>query len=441
MLVPTKPIVENHAASKKYVDESVNELTYRVGQLESSSLKYTEYSSVTDAVPVPENAARYAIVEKIGGMSYKSNSVVPPFRETETLNGITITRNGDDSFTLNGTAYYNASIPIGSISSLREAKRLTGNYTVSIDKALPSGVNIIFDNTGGYHVILEGGQTSNTFNFNKIYNYDYFIQRIYIPSGTSFTGETYYLMVNPGETVLPYTPYFEGLRDTDVTELVSEAVNGKLVDDIDIPEAVKNKLPEHFKFGDGIDKDVCNYLNLETETVHGLVARMELNGDEPGWKASTNAGSGVTRLQFNYDVLGVPLAWLKINESGKQDTSAVTPAKCNRYESISPSNTVRGIKGIAFSPTTFFVHDPYFTLAVFKSEADIVEAWKAHLKSNPLTVVYKVANPVTENVSDIVGDMFNRLVVSPLGKIKPISEYNTAAPITVSFVEAKGVNV
>ena len=168
---------------------------------------------------------------------------------------------------------------------------------------------------------------------------------------------------------------------------------------------------------------------------------MELNGDEPGWKASTNVGSGVTRLQFNYYLLGVPLAWLKINESGKQDTSAVTPAKCNRYESISPSNTVSGLKGIAFSPTTFFVHDPYFTLANFASEADILEAWKAHLKENPLTVVYQVAEPVTENVSDIIGDTFNRLVVSPLGKIKPISEYNTAAPITVSFVEAKGVYV
>ncbi len=400
----------------------IKDAQYRLDRLESASLKYTEFSGVTDAVPVPENAARYAIIEKIGGMTHKvvGDNLWDTKSTVTSREGITVNENG--SITLNGKfdgSY--ASIPIPMTDAPYVCLSLGTN-------ALDSGNGIYLskyweesDWLDETSVPIVNGVAS----WNTAYGAELLI------IGT-FDDVTICPMLVSGTNPEPYKPYSKILLSTDVTSIRSEEANGTLVDSITIPDAVKDKLPEHFEFGDGVDEENYNYLYTLAETVHGNVARIVLDGSEDAWVVKTNSKTEITRLQISYAALGCPIAWFV-------DTKTKTPALCNAYESLSASANSNGTKSIAFSSTTFFVYDPMFTLKHFDSEADILGAWKAHLENNPLTVVYKVATPVVKNVSDTIGDAFNRVAVKSLGKVKPVSDSDMAAAMTIAFVESKGV--
>lgn len=421
-------------------EDSINAVRDRLDQLESTTLKYTEFSGVTDAVQVPANSARYAIIEKIGGMTHKvvGDNLWDTKSTVTSENGITV--NEDGSITLNGTFddYY---ISIPSV----------GGGCLSL------GTTELDDEYSRPYAIVNMSMYREEDDFWDEANASFENGACQLPSGYdaslvlngTFNNITIYPMLVDGNEPKPYKPYSKILLSTDVTSIRSEEANGALVDSITIPDAVKDKLHEHFEFGDGIDKtnynfideENCNYLDTLTETVHGNVARMVLDGSEldasgnSAWRIKTSSSTKVTRLQINYTNpsadLRYPIAWAF-------DTDIATPALCNAYKSVPAVLNNKGTEGIAFSTSTFFVHDPNFTLKHFDSEADILGAWKAHLKNNPLTVIYKVATPVVENVSDIISDAFNRVAVRSLGKVKPMSDSSMAATMTVAFVEAKG---
>jgi hypothetical protein len=410
------------------INRQIENINDRVSQLESSSLKYTEFSGVTDAVPVPANSARYAIIEKIGGMAYKivSDNLWDTKSTVTSGNGITVNENG--SITLNGEfEYHNIPIPSSGCLSLG---------TTELDDN-PS--NWVVVNLMRYREEEGSWDETNIPFVNGSCHWSSFWNASLILNGT-FDDITIYPMLVSGTEPKPYEPFSKILLSTDVTSVRSEEANGTLVDSITVPDAVKDKLPEHFEFGDGIDENNCNYLDTLTETVYGNVARMVLDGSEvdafgnSAWRVKTNSSTGITRFQINYSEasggLGYPYSWIKYKDNGSQDTSVETPAICNAYESVSASANNNGAKGIAFSSTTLFIHDPAFST---------LDAWKAHLKNNPLTVVYKVATPETKDVSNIISDAFNRIAVRSLGKVKPMSDSGMAATMTVAFVEAKGV--
>jgi hypothetical protein len=418
ILVPVTPTRDQSATSKKYVDSLADEINFRIDQLASASLIYTEYSGIMDSVPVPSNSARYAIVEKIGGASHKSENL---FDSSELTGKSKITVNSDRSITLNGVFEWDT-VDLG---------MFYGDYVGYVCMSIGLQNSDIFVQTeyqgewGGMENLYFGNGPVTWHTRNTVATLVLF--------GT-FDNLTIYPMLVKGKEPKPYQPFFIGLSSTDVTSIRSEEPNGDVYASIDIPASIKDKLPEHFEFGDGFEfyngVDTAyygNYLDTLKKTVNGNVARMVFDGSENGWRVKTNSSTGITRFQINYSAasgdIGYPTA---LNVTTKE----AVPAFCNAYASVSASANNNGAKGIAFSATTFFVHDPAFST---------LDAWLEHLQSNPLTIVYKVEDSIAEDVSDTISDEFKQIAVKSLGKVKPMSKQNTAAMMTIAFVEAKGV--
>lgn len=155
----------------------------------------------------------YAQLNNIGGMTYKCNNLIPfTYRDkSKTSNGITFTVNDDGTVLVNGTATARAELSLGSI------KCKAGTYTLS-------GCPV---NNGGQYALLtyNGGDskgTGHTFTFNEEKSIGFTIR---IEAGVVADNLLFKPMLNEGSTALPYEPYYEGLRDTKVTEIVSEGVN------------------------------------------------------------------------------------------------------------------------------------------------------------------------------------------------------------------------
>jgi hypothetical protein len=218
LLVPKQPTLENHAASKYYVDGYVNDLTYRVDQLESASLKYTEFSGVTDAVPVPINAAKHVPVYKVGGMTYKSNNKLPfpyPF-ESGDYDGLTLTINTDKSITLKGTPKHDVRLTLYSGTIPTELRVL------SFGTIIPSGVKLWYST---WNDVLEEWETVAYIEISGVTSAN--IGGLTDPTIALEANIEYDFTIYPmlADKEMPYEPYFKGLRDTKVTALRSEGAN------------------------------------------------------------------------------------------------------------------------------------------------------------------------------------------------------------------------
>lgn len=195
------------------------------------TLAYHTAESTTMRTKVPSNVEKYARINRIGGMTYKCNNLIPfPYLDgiNKTVNGITFTVNADRSITVSGTATGSASfyfhegdlgIPAGktiTISGGVAASGSNGKVVVNIRRYLADGTDSSFIESPGTYsnpttkALAEGEKIARV--------------GIYIAPGLTVNA-TVYPMLNYGETALPYEPYFEGLRNASVTALKSEGVN------------------------------------------------------------------------------------------------------------------------------------------------------------------------------------------------------------------------
>lgn len=183
-----------------------------------SVLDFSDIESTTYRVTVPSGADDFARVNKIGGMSYKTRNLLRfPYDETTiTRNGITFTSNADGSVTLNGTNN-GAGHSSFHFSKITNPIRLSaGTYIGSTGN---SNVNMSgYDGTSYYSFSTETPKFASSVDLN-IY--------IQVNKGntTTFNNVVIYPMLNEGTTALPYEPYFEGLRNAEVTELKSDFGN------------------------------------------------------------------------------------------------------------------------------------------------------------------------------------------------------------------------
>lgn len=170
---------------------------------------------------VPQGALPYAEVEKVGGMTRVCTNLIPyPYLEnTKTTNGLTFTVNADGSIGITGTATANTALYLVGENSAQRKPIKAGTYTASA--------------TGDPKVEFIIGIAGD-----KEYNASYYNSKVTITVGSDTTyyaklrvlsgvtvNTTIYPMLNKGATALPYEPYFEGLRDSKVTEVKSVGVN------------------------------------------------------------------------------------------------------------------------------------------------------------------------------------------------------------------------
>jgi hypothetical protein len=214
------------------------------------ALAWQTVESNAKRVTVPSGVLPMAQIKKIGGMSYKSNNILKLRTLNETQAGVTITTNPDGSYTLNGTLTPSSE----------------NNYE------MPNFVFWEADKDFPYKAIKQGRTISIKFNCDDMSWYDSMTTQlwvssapmryegenpigpeleaqiigqkevVYIPTGDNyfdrieffidslysiptFNNVTFSIMVNDGKTSLPYEPFFDGLRDSKTTSIVSKGAN------------------------------------------------------------------------------------------------------------------------------------------------------------------------------------------------------------------------
>lgn len=190
-----------------------------------------DYFVTDDAVAyekiVPARACTYAKLDSIGGMTYKCDNLLDyrKFNATYTEAGVTLTNNGDGTLTFSGTL--GADFSYSSIFPIFEGECYipAGTYTLSGFSELPA---VAFSEFWWEYASGETGGTSGlgavTFTENVVALHLSIILEGMAEETTTFS-TTLTPMLNEGSVALPFEPFFEGLRDTKVTEIKNYGAN------------------------------------------------------------------------------------------------------------------------------------------------------------------------------------------------------------------------
>ena len=173
---------------------------------------------------VPMRAqAKSALLKRIGGMTYKCNNLFPilPWAN-RTISGITFRLDDDGVYHLSGTA-------TGTLFTSLEQNLPIGKYTLSLNcnKQIGTGftnaVYVTARSADGEWRIVHSTHSSNTY-ITRTTTVDIVNVTLAIMEGVNCDGLTIAPMLNKGDYI-PYEPFFEGLGDSKVKEIVSHGAN------------------------------------------------------------------------------------------------------------------------------------------------------------------------------------------------------------------------
>lgn len=221
---------------------------------------------------------------------------------------------------------------------------------------------------------------------------------IYIAPGRTVDA-TIYPMLNYGETASPYKPYKAEPLDTLTIPTSAQDLDG---------------------YGVGVNAGYHNYIEFTKGKVlyHKVCEKIVFDGTE-NWLASDTVTEGVWRCYLEHG-LGL---WYK-------DTMTVSPAICNKYESVSASGTYNAKRGLTLTRNDLYIYDENY------NTSDI-SLWKAHLaqlyaSGDPITAVVVLAEPIVTDVTHLFsGD--NVLNVESGGYLTFENEYKYAVPSSVEW--------
>lgn len=186
-----------------------------------SSLAFQTDDSVAYEKSVPSDVEDYALISKIGGMSYRTNNLLPFVEKTYESKGVTVTVGKDGIITLNGTAtggiatYTAKSLLLKANTTYCISSGSTGGssttYRMWCEPDVSGAFEKKYDIKGGT-IITPTEDTAATV-------------RIFVYADVTVTNVVFKPMLNEGDSALPYEPYFEGVRDTKVTALKVRGAN------------------------------------------------------------------------------------------------------------------------------------------------------------------------------------------------------------------------
>lgn len=243
----SKEIDLSSFAIRDEVNTALGSLTARDAELEKTDANFERRISnieqhisddyfVTDNTvsykkAVPARACSTAKLLTIGGMTYKCNNLIPyPYTDTtKTVEGVTFTDNGDGTITLNGSVPEDQARGVSFTLKARSTPINLPNETCTIS-GCPSGSDNVYvglsfynDSTWTTELVDYYGVPASK-NLSNI-SYNSVAITIGVQPGAVCNNLVIKPMLNVGSTALPYEPYYEGLRDSKVTEIVSEGVN------------------------------------------------------------------------------------------------------------------------------------------------------------------------------------------------------------------------
>lgn len=230
----------SYVANKNYVDSIIAKQAKRIEQLEKASegtiLETIENEVETSYIrELGESTLPYTLLETLGGMTYKSENFLPIPTNVNSVssNGITITFDTKtQTYTFSGTATSNVwfnYFPI--LDIVTGAPYGTGNIDA---KGYYLNVNALNFSGGVYVQFADGTKTytlydmANTENVsNQIDASSDTLKRgwFYIKSGATVSGSLRLSITKENKYNMPYDEYFDGLRNSAVTEVVSNGAN------------------------------------------------------------------------------------------------------------------------------------------------------------------------------------------------------------------------
>ncbi len=209
--------------------------------------------------------------------------------------------------------------------------------------------------------------------------------------------KTFYPMVNYGTETAPFTPYI-GTLDT-----------------LAIPEAVQSLEG----YGLGVDSTYYNYIDYERKVFVQNVEKVTFDGTE-GWYIPTTVQDSESRY-YQAKLQLAPLGYDK-GIANYYDFSEVGIRTTGKGWYLLASSYIRVRPDLALYPD--------------------VASWKAHLaeryaSGNPLTVVYKLAEPIETDISAYLTED-NLIEVEGGGTITAVNEHALATPSKIQFVSKVG---
>lgn len=210
--------------------KDLSEAIYKIPA--DASLAYQVDDSVAYRKIVPASAEEFAQVAKVGGMTRKCNNLIPfPYNYeagySVTKSGVTITVQADGGISVVGTATANVVFPFVIYSDEDVLKLQQGKQY-----AIGGGGNVAY--VTAHITPLEGeikstawldtGASSTTA---RALPEGYRLYRfcVYVANGKTVNEVVYPMLVEGSEVPTKYEQYYEGLRDTAVSELKSEGAN------------------------------------------------------------------------------------------------------------------------------------------------------------------------------------------------------------------------
>ena len=261
-----KPIYNNHATNKRYVDEAtapiaenankIADNTKRIENLENTLLTFGEDDSVAYIKNAPGGSAPNVMLNSVGGRSKKSKNLLPYMKtgiqvvdytpytqvivapgETREIGGLTVRLNFDGSIYLHSEGVSGSSKRIAFCWNTSQTKvteggvdtyipkgglQVHGKYTFSIGGASRNDGHSLFvwsfdSSSSSYIKSVASGFESITINCTELECNNIQLIGFQLAQGTVID-TTFYPMLNEGDTVLPFE-INEGITESAVTEI------------------------------------------------------------------------------------------------------------------------------------------------------------------------------------------------------------------------------
>lgn len=384
----------------------IKNINKRVVNLESASAgvlyNETTKSAVAYQDNVSVNACPYALLNKVGGMSYKSeNKAKFKNSASTTINGV-VREVSDNVITLNGTStsgiYTNfeldSSLPIGNYGFMI---KITGTITTPNNKVrffLFGSDNTSSPALGGYITTTTNGAITTTATTKYL--------RLNIEEiGVVFNNVKIELMLVSGSTApTEYQPYFEGIRDTAITSVNSKDSNNTALQTITIP----NEIQALDGYGWGINDTCYNYIDFVNKKFIQKVGRIDLG--------TLSWGEFGTAFVYNDSLANV----------------IKKPATDNDVANILTRNYTTTSRNSANNTNDICVN----------SNGRIL----IRNRETPPTgyLYYELATPIETDISSYLPDDFNSIQIEANGTITFDNTYQQAIPYEYLYLEKVGAN-
>ena len=338
-----------------------------------SSVTFQKDDSAAYLKTIPNNAEPKAMLLSVGGMTKKCSNLV-------------------NATTLEHTNGVYMRLPINLPS---------GQYTISLSKK-------IYWAGQSSNIARNTANNVDTITFTKNDNAEGYIEfRDGTSSSTEWDDSTT-IMLNEGTTALPYEPYYEGFRESKVTEIISLDSEGN--------EITRRAIPEEITalegYGEGVD-EYSNTIDLVNKELAMYGKKYTFTGSEK-WTVGGTTSKGMYRYYVSMS-------------NSKKSTGA--NGLCDKYPTF---------RGHYNENTTESVRFGQANSALYLYLYEDITATEVAERVKGMTVFYELEEPKVVDLSTALADFDNILDVERGGSLEFVNEHRHAVPSSILYTKKVG---